>query len=169
MLEARAQRTEAAISRPMFRVVAAGVLGALATAVVMGVPTDVVPNPWFERKLASTPFDVVVLIALSLLAGALAMTYAVPAAAGANGRRAGISSGILGWFAISCPACNKIVVVLLGASGATGWFAAVQPALGAGAVGLAVAALAARVRTIRRGTCALPDDAAVTHDTVRRR
>jgi hypothetical protein len=169
MLEARAEGAEAAISRPALRAGAAGVFGALATTVVMGVPTDVVPNPWFGRKLASTPFDGVVLIALSLLAGALAMTYAIPAAADANGRRAGIGSGILGWFAISCPACNKIVVALLGASGATGSFAAVQPGLSAGAVGLAVAALATRVRTIRRGTCPLPDDADVTHHTMRRR
>ena len=156
MLDARAQRAEVAISRPAVRAAATGVLATLATAVVMGVPTDVVPNPWFERKLATTPFDVVVLVALSLLAGALAVTYAIPAAAVASGARTGIGSGILGWFAISCPACNKIVVVLVGASGATGWFAALQPVLGVGAVGLAVAALAARVRAIKRGACPLP-------------
>jgi hypothetical protein len=169
MAEARAQRAETAISQPALRAAGTGVLAALATTVVMGVPTDVVPNPWFERKLATTPFDVAALIALSLLAGALAVTYAIPAAAGADGRGVGIGSGILGWFAISCPACNKVVVALLGASGATGWFAAVQPVLGAGAVALAVAALAARVRAIKRGACALPDDANVAHRTVRRR
>jgi hypothetical protein len=169
MLEARAHRAETAISRPALRAAAIGVLAALVTAVVMGIPTDVIPNSWFERKLATTPFDVAVLIALSLLAGALAVTYAIPAAAAANSRAAGIGSGILGWFAISCPACNKIVVAMIGASGATGWFAAVQPALGAGAVVLAVAALAARVRTIRRGTCPLPDDAEVRRHGVRRR
>jgi hypothetical protein len=157
MAEARAQRAATAIPQPALRAAGIGLLAALATAAVMGVPTDVVPNPWFERKLAATPFDVVVLIALSLLAGALTVTYAIPAAAAAKGGRRGIGSGILGWFAISCPACNKLVVALIGVSGATGWFAAVQPALGAGAVALAVAALAARVRTIKRGTCPLPD------------
>ena len=34
------------------------------------------------------------------------------------------------WFAVSCPVCNKVVVALLGASGATSTFAPLQPALG---------------------------------------
>jgi len=28
-----------------------------------------------------------------------------------------IGSGIVGWFAVGCPVCNRIVVALLGASG----------------------------------------------------
>jgi hypothetical protein len=158
MLEAREDRAYAAISRPALRAGGIGVLAASATAVIMGVPTDIVPNPWFARQLASTPFDVVVLIALSLLTGALAVTYAIPAGATANAHRAGIGSGVLGWFAISCPACNKIVVALIGASGATGWFASAQPVLGGAAVALAIAALAARVRAIRRAACRMPAD-----------
>jgi hypothetical protein len=65
-----------------------------------------------------------------------------------------IGSGIVGWFAVGCPVCNKIVVALLGASGATSSFALAQAALGAAAVALAAAALAIRVRAIRRGACA---------------
>jgi hypothetical protein len=156
MVEAREDRAYAAISRPALRAGGIGVLGASATAVIMGVPTDVVPNPWFARQLATTPFDVVVLIALSLLAGALAVTYAIPAGPAASARRAGIGSGVLGWFAISCPACNQIVVALIGASGATGWFATAQPLLGGAAVALGIAALAVRIRAIRRAACPLP-------------
>jgi hypothetical protein len=70
--------------------------------------------------------------------------------------RAGIGSGILGWFAVGCPLCNKLVVGLIGASGATSVFEPLQPALGVMAVGLAAAALYARVRVIRRGSCPVP-------------
>jgi hypothetical protein len=151
MLDARVESSAAAW--PVLRAAGAGVLAAFATVVIMGVPTDVVPNPWFHREVPVRPFDVAVLVALSVLAGALAVTYAGPAGPGGSVRRTGIGSGIVGWFAISCPACNKLVVVLAGASGATGWFASLQPVLGASAVALAVAALAARVRAIRRRSC----------------
>jgi hypothetical protein len=72
----------------------------------------------------------------------------------------GIASGVLGWFAVSCPLCNPFVVALLGASGATGIFARLQPALGAVAVALGAGALALRVRAIRRGACSIAHRAA---------
>jgi hypothetical protein len=132
------------------------VLAAIGTALVIGIPTDVVPNPWFGREIGVRAVDVIVLVALSLLTGALVATYTVAGNSGAGAPRAGIGSGIVGWFAVGCPVCNKIVVALLGASGATSSFAPAQPALGAAAVALAAAALAIRVRAIRRGACALP-------------
>lgn len=100
--------------------------------------------------------DVLVLVVLSVLTGALVATYAVAGAAGAGAPRAGIGSGIVGWFAIGCPVFNKLVVTLLGASGATSTFAPAQPFLGVAAVALAATALVLRVRAIRRGTCPMP-------------
>jgi hypothetical protein len=138
------------------RSVLVGSLAAVATALVVGIPTDVVPNPWFGREIGVRPFDVVVLVALSVLTGALAATYAVAASSGASAPRAGIGSGLIGWFAVGCPVCNKIVVGLLGVSGATNSFAPAQPFLGVVAVALAGLALGIRVRAIRRGACPLP-------------
>jgi hypothetical protein len=145
------------------RPVVTAVLAALGTALVIGIPTDVVPNPWFEREIGVRPADVVVLVALSGLTGALAATYQVAGATGGGAPRAGIGSGIIGWFAVGCPVCNKIVVRLLGASGATSTFAPAQPALGAAAVALAAGALVFRVRAIRRRACPLPPSRAQDH------
>ena len=131
-------------------------LAAAGTALIIGIPTDVVPNPWFGREIDVRAFDVVTLIALSLVTGALVATYTLAGDSGAAVPRTGIGSGIIGWFAVGCPVCNKIVVALLGASGATSTFAPLQPALGVAAVALASAALVVRVRVIRRGTCPLP-------------
>jgi hypothetical protein len=138
------------------RVAVVAVLGALATALVIGIPTDVVPNPWFGREIGVRAVDVVVLVALSLLTGALAATYTVAGGSGGSAPRAGIGSGIVGWFAVGCPVCNKLVVGLLGVSGATNSFAPAQPVLGGAAVALAAAALVLRVRAIRRGACPVP-------------
>jgi hypothetical protein len=137
--------------------VALGALAAIGTVAIIGVPTDVIPNPVFGRQTPVHAYDVAVLIALGVLTGALVATYALARDAAVATKRAGIGSGVLGWFAVSCPACNKIVVALLGASGATSTFAPLQPALGGLAVALAAGALAVRVRALRRASCALPE------------
>jgi hypothetical protein len=130
-----------------------GVVAALGTAGLLGIPTDVIANPWFERKVPTRSFEVIVLMVLSLIAGAIAATYASPSTSDAGPRRTGVASGILGWFAVTCPLCNPVVVGLLGASGATGVFARLQPVLGVLAVTFAASALAYRVSALRRGTC----------------
>jgi hypothetical protein len=145
-----------ALARPL----ALGTLAALAAAVMLGVPTGVIDNPWFVRKVPTRSFDVVVLVALALIAGLTAATYARPAGKGPALGRVGIASGVLGWFAVSCPLCNPFVLALLGASGATGIFARLQPALGAVAVALGAGAFALRVRAIRRGACPIAPRAA---------
>jgi hypothetical protein len=130
-------------------------LAAVGTALVIGVSTDVIPNGLFSRQIPVRAFDVVVLVVLSLLTGALAATYGLAGPSGVANQRVGVGAGFLGWFAVSCPVCNKVVIALVGVSGATGVVEPLQPALGALAIALAVAALVARVRAIRRGACAL--------------
>lgn len=117
------------------------------TAFLIGLPTDVLPNPWFTRMTPVGPVDYVFWPLISLLTGALLATYVLPAGViDVGGRRAGVGSGVLGWLAVGCPVCNKLVVLLLGSSGALNYFAPVQPVLGALAVGMAAAALAVRLR-----------------------
>jgi len=122
-----------------------GGLAALATAVIMGVPTDVIPNPWFGRQTPPGTFDTVVLAMLSLLAGALAVTLTL-----ARWSSVRHGAGALRWFATSCSSCNRLVVLLLGATAVTGWFTPIQPILGIAAILLASGALMIRVRQLRR-------------------
>lgn len=130
--------------------------GAAAATVLLGVPTGVIATPWFEREVPVRGFEVLVLVALSLIAGLFAATYAQSTSPQPQLRRTNIATGVIGWFAVSCPLCNPAVVALLGTSGATGIFATTQPALGALAVALATIALALRLRAIRQGTCHIP-------------
>lgn len=130
---------------------AAGV-ASIGTAVLIGIPTDVLPNPWFTRMTPVRPLDYVFWPSTSLLVGMLLASYLLPAGAlGQAGRRVGFGSGLLGWLAIGCPICNKLIVGLLGVSGALQYFGRLQPLLGFAGVVLAAGALAVRLRSFARG------------------
>lgn len=127
-----------------------GIVAAVAaagSALLMGLPTDVVPNPWFTRMTPVRPLDVILLILTAGVLGALASTYVRGPARQAAGR--GVAGGTLTGLAIGCPVCNKAVVALLGTSGALSWFGPLQPLIGAAGLGLAGWALALRLRGSR--------------------
>lgn len=129
--------------------VAAGT--ALATALFIAVPTDLIDNPVFGREIPPTWWAWPSLVVSSVLAGLLTATYvASPVAAEAPGgersRRHGLAGGLLTFFAVGCPVCNKLVLVALGYAGAMTWFQPVQPLLQVLAVGLLAAALWQRLR-----------------------
>jgi hypothetical protein len=143
------------------------ITGAATAVILLGVPTGVIATPWFERKVPVRGFEIVVLVVLGVITGLFAATYARPTEPEPRLRRTGIATGVLGWFAVSCPLCNPLVVALLGTSGATGMFARLQPALGALAIVLAAGALGLRLRAIRRGTCRIPAGDATTRSLTR--
>lgn len=128
-------------------------LFAVVIAIVIGVPTDVVANPWFTRMTPVVPLDYVFLVATSAITGAVIASAAYGnwfASRGAS--PTGTAGGVLGWLAIGCPICNKLVVALLGVSGALRFFGPVQPLIGAASIVLGIAALAIRFRAVR-GMC----------------
>jgi hypothetical protein len=138
---------------PWVRFAAWAALAAAAYVAVVGVLTAVIPSPWFDRKLPVDGWNLASLIVPALLFGPLAATYAVPWSSTCRiGGRTG-SGGVLSVFAAGCPACNKLVVLALGTTGAVEWFRPIQPALGALSVAFLAAALWARWHT-RPGTAA---------------
>ena len=121
--------------------------GGLATLVLIGVPTVLIPNPWFGREIPPRPLDYIVFALTVLLVAALAATYAWPLACPTRERSLTVG-GLLSFFAVGCPVCNKLAVLALGWSGALTYFAPIQPLLGAVAVLLLAATLIARLRPI---------------------
>lgn len=128
------------------------VLGTIGGLILLGVPTAVIPNPFFIRMTPSETFNLVVWLTSAPLIGLLIATYIRPpghttvhAAAEAGTGRATIG-GIAAYLAIGCPICNKVVVAALGVSGALSYFAPLQPMIGAGSVALLGATLAWRLR-----------------------
>lgn len=123
--------------------------GAVVTALIVGVPTRLVPTPLFSRMVAITWWSWPVWIASAVLGGLLAATYVRQPDAvrdpNAGSRTAGLG-GLLSVFAVGCPVCNKLVVLALGASGALKFFAPVQPLIGVASLALLVWSLRVRLR-----------------------
>ncbi|MFE9362654.1 hypothetical protein ACFYNN_07455 [Streptomyces sp. NPDC006978] len=116
-------------------------VGALATAILVGAPTDVVPNPLFGRSVPVQWWNYPALAVTAVLAGIVLSTYVrQPSAPSApkthNGSRLGAVGGALSFLAVGCPVCNKLVLVLLGASGALSYWAPLQPLLAVLSAGL---------------------------------
>jgi hypothetical protein len=135
----------------------AALVGAAATAVVIGVPTDVIPNPVFGRPVAVTWWSVPVLVVTSVLAGLLFATYVRDGQVEVRDdrpARAGGLAALLTFFAVGCPVCNKLVVVALGATGAVEVFAPVQPLLAVASIVLLAVALQRRLAGDR--ACPVP-------------
>ena len=146
---------------------AAAAVAAVIVALLIGLPTDVIPNPVFGRPVPVTWWSYPTLAITAVLGGLLAATYvrdasgptdltdsSTPAASSeeidAPTRNGGIA-GLLSFFAVGCPVCNKLVIVALGATGARQWFEPVQPLLAVASIAMLAWALRARLRS--SGAC----------------
>ncbi|MDT0163955.1 hypothetical protein Q9R32_00115 [Actinotalea sp. AC32] len=145
---------------------AAAAIFTVAFALLIGIPTVLIPNPVFGREIPVVAWNYPVWIATSVLAGMLAATYVrprrLPDAPGVDDdggalagdtpddvdrpSRLGMVGGVLTWFAVGCPVCNKVALLALGYSGALTWFAPVQPYLAGVALLLTTGALVVRLR-----------------------
>jgi len=109
--------------RALFRAVAAGAV----TLLVVGVPTDILVNPWFGREIPVRWWEYPVLGATVVLT---ALWFGLQNPRSDGSRTATPAAGVmLTVFAVGCPVCNKLVLVTIGASGALGWWAPLQPIL----------------------------------------
>ncbi|MYQ54801.1 hypothetical protein GT018_26250 [Streptomyces sp. SID4912] len=127
---------------------------AVATAVVVGVPTAVVPTPFFGREVPVQWWNYPALALTALLSGLVLATYLRPGPPAASGGRLGSLGGVLSFFAVGCPVCNKIVLLLLGTGGALTYWAPLQPLLALAS--LALLAEAALRRLNGQAVCAAP-------------
>lgn len=136
-----------------FWLIAFGATG--LTILVLGVPTAVIPNPFFARMTPTEASNLAVLLVSAPLIGGLAATYVAPVpdlhpALTHDPTRVGLAS-VGAFLAIGCPICNKVVVGLLGVSGALSIFAPLQPVIGAISIALLAGSLTWRLRDRAQG------------------
>ncbi|MCM8749974.1 hypothetical protein NET02_12520 [Thermomicrobiaceae bacterium CFH 74404] len=139
----------------MSRHILYGLAGAGVSLLVLGVPTDLLPNPLFTRMVPPRPLDYLALVVVVALSGLLAATYAYPAACPTAERRT-LAGSMLTLFGIACPTCNKLALLLLGTSGALAYLQPLQPLLSVFGIGLLVSALLLRVRALRSARPSMP-------------
>ncbi len=122
----------------------------VVTALVVALPTAMLPTPVFGREIPTTWWAWPVLAVTSVLSGLLFATYVrepgTASPSDATIDRRGAAGGLLAFFAVGCPVCNKLALVALGYAGALQWFAPVQPFLAVAGIGLLAWALRARLR-----------------------
>ena len=159
-------------------------LMSIGVAVLIGIATVLIPNPIFARDIPPVWWNYPVWLVTSGMSGMLMVTYlrtdagsgVVPSAASPSESavesdstrmveveeqrtgRFGLAGGLLAWFAVGCPVCNKLALLALGYTGAITWFAPIQPFLALGALVLTSSALMWRLR----GQVACPMPAKVT-------
>lgn len=130
----------------------AAAAGTVVGLVVLGVPTAVVPNPFFVRMTPTGPWDVGIWLTSAPLIGLTLATFVAKpqrVTVDPHGARGGAPTSIAGigaFLAIGCPICNKVVVGLLGISGATTIFGPLQPVIGLTSVALLGVTLIYRLR-----------------------
>lgn len=152
----------------------AALIGAVVFGLVLGVATVLIPNSLFQRDIPPVWWNYPVWILTAIMTGMLIATYVRPtgsapvpdavvaeSAAAASlerqerrGGRFAIAGGMLAWFAVGCPVCNKIALIALGYSGALTWFAPVQPYLAVTALIFTIVALIWRLKG--QVACSIP-------------
>lgn len=157
------------------RQVGVAAVAAVGTALVIGLATVLIPNPIFGREIPPVWWDYPVWILTAVLCGVLIATYVDPQPrSGARGDRTpaagpttgldarterrtsrlGMTGGVLAWFAVGCPVCNKLALLALGYSGAMTWFAPFQPILAVTAIAATFVAIVLRLEGQMR--CTMP-------------
>jgi len=147
-----------------FRFWSLSALYTAGSALLLGVPTLLIPNHLFSRTVPTSLQDYVIWIISALLLGpllALMTLYPMPSSKAAQEKRSLAGSGrafggaVLSFFSVGCPVCNKVVVLLLGLGGAMTIFNPLRPFLGLASIVLLGVTLFLRVRVVRYG-CSIP-------------
>lgn len=128
-------------------------LGTAAALLFIGIPAAILNSPFFIRMIPVRGQDYVIWIASALLVGLIAGTYASRAPSDNEGKV--FSGGMLSFLAVGCPICNKLVVLMLGTSGALTFFGPAQLYIGLASLGLLGWTFSLRARSVA-GACPLP-------------
>ena len=129
---------------------AAAVAVAVTTVVVVGVPTDLIDTPLFSREVPPTWWSWPVLVLTAVLTGLLVGTYVANPTITKNSSASSLAGGLgglLSFFAVGCPVCNKLVLLAVGSNGAFRWFQPVQPVLSVAGLLLLGWAVVTRLRS----------------------
>lgn len=128
-------------------------LGTAVALLVIGIPAAIVDSPFFIRMTPVRAQDYVIWVVSALLVGLIAGTYASHTPSNNEGKT--FSGGMLSFLAVGCPICNKLVVLMLGTSGALTFFGPAQLYIGLASLGLLAWTFSLRARSVV-GTCPVP-------------
>ncbi|MBF6289937.1 hypothetical protein IU436_26390 [Nocardia farcinica] len=152
---------------PIRRWLVAFAVGAVVAAAV-GIPTGVLATPFYTRMTPVLWWNYPIWLFTAVLSGLVAATY-VRSRIPPTTRSAGLWATLASAFAVGCPVCNKLIVALLGVSGALSIWAPLQPVIAVASLSLLAWALRRRLAG-ERACAILPavDGRAIEADPARR-
>lgn len=132
------------------------------SGLAFGLVTAIVPNPVFARQIPPDEAAIAVWLLSAPLMGIVMATYTAPAGpapirlvdlspretavAQSRSTTLGGVASLGAFLAIGCPVCNKVALLLLGASGAMSVYAPIQPVIGIASLVLLAVTAAWRLR-----------------------
>lgn len=128
-----------------------GTVGALAA---IGLPTRLIANGIFGRMTPTRMQDYVIWAITAPLVGLIIGSFALGRAVETGDGKL-LSGGLFSFLAVGCPVCNKVVVLLIGTSGALTFWAPLQLWVGVASVLTLAWTLVLRARGVAFG-CVLP-------------
>ncbi len=94
--------------------IASGILFALLLALVLGIPTALIPNPFYHRMLPLTGLDYFFWIATSALIAANIVVFVCRQTQKQS--KLAWGGGIVGFFSFACPICNLVLMSIFGST-----------------------------------------------------
>lgn len=126
------------------------IVGTASALLLIGIPTRLIANGWFIRMTPTRVQDYVIWVLSALLIGLIVGSFALGRATQAGDAKL-VSGGMFSYLAVGCPVCNKLVVFVIGTSGALTFFGPLQLYIGIGSVLLLAWTLVLRARALTLG------------------
>jgi hypothetical protein len=123
-----------------------GIVSSIGFFFLFSIPTALFPNNFFIRMIPSTTLDYVFLIFSSILLGAYVGVHLYKKKNTKACNRVTTAGGIGGFLAFGCPICNKLFVLLFGATALMTYLEPYRPILGFVSTGLMGGALWWRIK-----------------------
>lgn len=113
-----------------------GIILSIAAFLLYGIPTAIIPNPFFKRMTVTTRLDLSLLVLTAILLGSYLSLYFYSKKKSKVSNVAAATGGFTGVFAFSCPLCNVLLISLFGSSFLLTYFEPVRPLIGIFTIGI---------------------------------
>lgn len=132
-------------------------IGTVAALGLIGLPTRLIANGFFGRMTPTRTQDYVIWAITAPLVGLIIGSFALGRSVETGDGKL-LSGGLFSFLAVGCPVCNKLIVLLIGTSGALTFWAPLQLWVGVASVLTLGWTLVLRARGLTFG-CVLPAQA----------
>lgn len=127
-----------------------GVIFSFAAFLLYGIPTALIPNPFFKRMTVTTRLDIILLILTAILLGSYLSLYFYSKKKSKASNIAATTGGFAGIFAFSCPLCSVLLVSLFGSSLLLTYFEPIRPLIGVFTIGILGSAIYFKANSLNK-------------------